>query len=174
MVEGVTESVAFEEVERLSIYEAARGPPHHPVQDSGYFGTTVGTPRLEIPGEFGDRDYDERTEATGIEEEEEDDDYESEEDETQSLWIYDEEPEREAALLDHEPQILSEWHDLLSRSWRDRAGAMGFQPGKLAPLGADDDLASIMTVASRFTETLERDYDEEEDGQWGGQFGWPQ
>lgn len=99
----------------------------------------------------------------GEEEEEESDDSNEYEDECASIWLFDnasiaEDQAAEHAMLQNK-EIMAEWRDLLTRSWKTDIGSsqkrVAFVPSSENSLIEDTEAASILTVSSRFNEEIQ-------------------
>jgi hypothetical protein len=101
--------------------------------------------------------------SEGAEEEEESDDSDEYEDECASIWLFDnasiaEDQAAEHAMLQNK-EIMAEWRDLLTRSWKTDIGTsqkrVAFVPSSENSLIEDTEAASILTVSSRFNEEIQ-------------------
>jgi hypothetical protein len=98
-------------------------------------------------------------------EEEASDESDEFEDECESIWLFDnasvaEDQAAEQAMLQNK-EIMSEWKDLLTRSWKTDIGTsqkrVAFVPSSENSLIEDTEAASILTVSSRFNEEIQDD-----------------
>lgn len=95
------------------------------------------------------------------------DDSDEYEDECSSIWLFDnasiaEDQVTEQAML-QDKEIMAEWRDLLTRSWKTDIGTssnqkrVAFVPSSENSLIEDTEAASILTVSSRFNEEVQDD-----------------
>ncbi|KAI9286294.1 hypothetical protein BC943DRAFT_359463 [Umbelopsis sp. AD052] len=98
-------------------------------------------------------------------EEEGSDEADESEDECESIWLFDnasiaEDQAAEQAMLQNK-EIMAEWKDLLTRSWKTDIGTsqkkVAFVPSSENSLIEDTEAASILTVSSRFNEEIQDD-----------------
>jgi hypothetical protein len=101
----------------------------------------------------------------GEEEEAASDETDEFEDECESIWLFDnasiaEDQAAEQAMLQNK-EIMAEWKDLLTRSWKTDIGTsqkkVAFVPSSENSLIEDTEAASILTVSSRFNEEIQDD-----------------
>jgi hypothetical protein len=98
-----------------------------------------------------------------------DDDSEEYEDECSSIWLFDnasvaEDQAAEQAML-QDKEIMAEWRDLLTRSWKTDVGhssstqkKVAFVPSSENSLIEDTEVSSIATISSRFNEEIQEDH----------------
>lgn len=97
-----------------------------------------------------------------------DDDSEDYDDECSSIWLFDnasvaEDQAAEQAML-QDQEIMAEWRDLLTRSWKTDIGhgspsqkKVAFVPSSENSLIEDAEASSIATISSRFNEEIQDD-----------------
>lgn len=117
------------------------------------------------PVAAGDFSKPDEIDLTSGEEEAASDESDEFEDECESIWLFDnasiaEDQAAEQAML-QDKEIMSEWKDLLTRSWKTDIGTsqkkVAFVPSSENSLIEDTEAASILTVSSRFNEEIQDD-----------------